>query len=162
MARYEHLPIYKKAMDVAVYFEKAVAGFGRYLFITISWPWASGQETGSQIQTPQRDEKCLCAVSLLPLEVSGDILFFQVGRFFEFYHAHDNDIARLFGLSRMQKNPRGAKYGFPISLINRYFQALLKQNASIVLIPEREQYWTGIKERAPAYRFECLARVGRA
>ena len=30
MARYEHLPIYKQAMDVAVYFEKIVAGFTRY------------------------------------------------------------------------------------------------------------------------------------
>ena len=27
MARYEHLPIYKQAMDVAVHFEKVVAGF---------------------------------------------------------------------------------------------------------------------------------------
>ncbi len=31
MARYEHLPIYKQAMDVAVHFEKVVAGFSRYL-----------------------------------------------------------------------------------------------------------------------------------
>ena len=30
MARYEHLPIYKQAMDVAVHFEKVVAGFPRY------------------------------------------------------------------------------------------------------------------------------------
>lgn len=30
MARYEHLPIYKKAFDLAVYFEKVVAGFSRY------------------------------------------------------------------------------------------------------------------------------------
>jgi hypothetical protein len=30
MARYEHLPIYKKAMDDAVHFEKVVAGFSRY------------------------------------------------------------------------------------------------------------------------------------
>ena len=30
MARYAHLPIYKQAMDVAVHFEKVVAGFSRY------------------------------------------------------------------------------------------------------------------------------------
>ena len=30
MARYEHLPIYKKAFDLAVHCEKVVAGFSRY------------------------------------------------------------------------------------------------------------------------------------
>jgi hypothetical protein len=30
MARYEHLPIYKAALDVAVGFEKLVSGFSRY------------------------------------------------------------------------------------------------------------------------------------
>ncbi len=30
IARYEHLPIYKKALETAVYFEKVVAGFSRY------------------------------------------------------------------------------------------------------------------------------------
>ena len=30
MARYEHLPIYKKAFDLALYFENVVAGFSRY------------------------------------------------------------------------------------------------------------------------------------
>ncbi len=30
MARHEHLPIYKRALDVAVHFEKVVAGFSRY------------------------------------------------------------------------------------------------------------------------------------
>ncbi len=35
MARYEHLPIYKQAMDVAVHFEKVVAGFSRYHTYTL-------------------------------------------------------------------------------------------------------------------------------
>ncbi|MCP4719765.1 MAG: hypothetical protein GY860_09955 [Desulfobacteraceae bacterium] len=30
MARYEHLPIYKKSFDLAVHLEKVVAGFSRY------------------------------------------------------------------------------------------------------------------------------------
>jgi hypothetical protein len=30
VARYEHLPIFKQALDVAVHFEKMVAGFSRY------------------------------------------------------------------------------------------------------------------------------------
>ena len=30
MARYEHLPIYKQALDVAVHFERLVMGFSRY------------------------------------------------------------------------------------------------------------------------------------
>lgn len=30
MARYEHLPIYKKAMELSVYLEGAVANFSRY------------------------------------------------------------------------------------------------------------------------------------
>jgi hypothetical protein len=30
MARYEHLPIYKKAMDLTVYFEKTVRNFSPY------------------------------------------------------------------------------------------------------------------------------------
>ena len=35
MARYEHLPIYKATLDVAVYLEKAVAGFSRYYINSI-------------------------------------------------------------------------------------------------------------------------------
>ena len=30
MARHEHLPIYKSALDMTVHFEKLVAGFSRY------------------------------------------------------------------------------------------------------------------------------------
>ena len=74
----------------------------------------------------------------------GDVLFFQVGRFFEFYHKYDKKIAQILDLAEMRKNRRGARYGFPVNLMNRYFQTLLKEKDSIVLIPERERYWTGI------------------
>ncbi len=35
MAQYEHLPIYKKAMDIAVYLENLVRGFSRYRKYTL-------------------------------------------------------------------------------------------------------------------------------
>ena len=84
----------------------------------------------------------------------GDIIFFQAGRFFEFFSARDKEIAQYLGLSKMKKNARGALYGFPVSLINLYTQRLLGQRASITFILERDWYWTRIKERVPAYRFE--------
>lgn len=45
MARYEHLPIYKQAMDLTVYFEKIVRNFSRYHKYTI----------GSELRTVSRD-----------------------------------------------------------------------------------------------------------
>ncbi len=36
MARYEHLPIYKQAMDIAIHMEKVVAGFSRYHKYTLA------------------------------------------------------------------------------------------------------------------------------
>jgi len=43
MVCYEHLPIYKQAMDIAVHFEKLVAGFSRYHKYTL----------GSELDTAQ-------------------------------------------------------------------------------------------------------------
>lgn len=45
MAQYEHLPIYKKAMDVAVYFEKIVKNFSRY----------NKYNLGAEMRTKSRD-----------------------------------------------------------------------------------------------------------
>jgi hypothetical protein len=45
MAQYEHLPIYKKAMEMAVYFEKIVRNFSRYNKYTL----------GSDLRAVSRD-----------------------------------------------------------------------------------------------------------
>jgi hypothetical protein len=45
MAYYEHLPIYKKAMETAIYFETIVRNFSRYNKYTL----------GSEMRTKSRD-----------------------------------------------------------------------------------------------------------
>lgn len=84
----------------------------------------------------------------------GDVLLFQVGLFFEFYHVKDQEVARLLELSEIPKNRRGVRYGFPVNLMGRYSQQLLRNNFPVTIILEQEHYWTGIKERAPVWRYE--------
>ena len=45
MARYEHLPIYKQAMDLTINFEKIVRNFSRYHTYTL----------GSELRSASRD-----------------------------------------------------------------------------------------------------------
>jgi hypothetical protein len=42
MARYEHLPIYKAALDLTVHLEKLVAGFSRYHKYTLGTEMRDG------------------------------------------------------------------------------------------------------------------------
>ena len=85
---------------------------------------------------------------------SGDALLFQVGSFFELYHARDREIARCLGLAAMRSNARGARYGFPVALLPLYLRRLLERQRDVTVILEREHYLTRIKERTPAYRIE--------
>lgn len=85
-----------------------------------------------------------------------DVLFFQVGSFFEFYHEADRKTAQFLSLMEMKENKRGALYGFPVNKLNGYLRMLLGDGRSVILIFEREQYWTRIKERLPRYRFEYI------
>ena len=104
MARYEHLPIYKAALDAAVHFEQVVAGFSRYHKYSLG--------TRQYRHFRQR--------------FSGDVLFFQVGRFMEFYQPGDVLIARELGLTGMTANRRGARFGFPVAQTGHHLLTLLR------------------------------------
>lgn len=95
----------------------------------------------------------------------GDVILFQVGSFFEFYSRHDKKVGRLLGLSeiideknrkKIKKSKRGVRYGFPVKRLHTYIQCLFRHKLSVSIILEKERYLSGIKERAPVYRFEYL------
>jgi hypothetical protein len=48
MARQEHLPIYKAALDMTVHFEKLVAGFSRHHKYTLGTELGEGRRGGLQ------------------------------------------------------------------------------------------------------------------
>ena len=48
MARHEHLPIYKAALDMTVHFEKLVAGFSRYHKYTLGTELRQGSRAALQ------------------------------------------------------------------------------------------------------------------
>lgn len=84
----------------------------------------------------------------------GDVLFFQVGRFMEFYQPGDVLIARELGLAGMAANRRGARYGFPVGQAGRHLLTLLRAGHAVTLISETGRLLDGVKERVPRYRFQ--------
>ncbi len=82
----------------------------------------------------------------------GDVVFFEVGRFYELYGADDVLLAQRLGLEPLAKNRRGARFGFPLVLARRYARTLLRDGRSILVATQTEQSWTGIRERRPQWR----------
>ena len=64
----------------------------------------------------------------------GDVLFFHVGRFVEFYQPDDALVADRLGLSRMAGNRRGARFGFPAWNTGNCLGRVLRGGRSVVLI----------------------------
>ena len=64
MARYEHLPIYRDALNLAVHFEKIVASFSRYHKYTL----------GSELRNASRAEICSCnfCIPYIPVDKNRD------------------------------------------------------------------------------------------
>ncbi len=59
MARYEHLPIYRQTLDVAVHFEKVVSGFNRYHKYTLGTEFRnkSGEEVNLVVKAIAAHDK---------------------------------------------------------------------------------------------------------
>jgi hypothetical protein len=81
-----------------------------------------------------------------------DVTLFQVGAYYELYDRRDERIARMLGLKLLTENRRRALYGIPERLFARYLTRLLEQRESVVVVRQGEQQWTGIRERALAWR----------
>lgn len=82
----------------------------------------------------------------------GDVLLFQVGRFYQFYQS-DNDVATMLRLKRINKSSnRKVKYGFPVRLEKVYINKLTRNNKSVTVVGEGDRYLTRVKERVPKYR----------
>ncbi len=83
----------------------------------------------------------------------GDIIFFQVGCYFEFYQDNSKQVGAVLNLSPLKENQRDARYGFPIRHMSFYLKKALNHNKNIVVILERE-YLTKIKKRELWRRYE--------
>jgi RNA-directed DNA polymerase len=80
------------------------------------------------------------------------VLFFQTGRFFEFYDESVRRVKALSRLKRLKENRRGALYGFPLGLWWSYAVQTAKEGKSVIVIRETDRYIGRVKERLPVMK----------
>ena len=81
----------------------------------------------------------------------GMALFFQVGRFFEFY-SYRSPLLDILDLKPVKPNRRGVKYGFPLRLGENYAEIAVEQGIPVVIVRETDRYVGRIKERLPVMK----------
>jgi hypothetical protein len=85
---------------------------------------------------------------------SGSILFFQVGRFYEFYDNQAERAIRLLGLKKIEaRKGFRTRCGFPIKLQKRYLGTLMRLGTPVHVVREREGWVSGVKKRSIAERW---------
>ena len=82
---------------------------------------------------------------------AGSVLFFQVGRFNEFYDNQAMVALRLLGLKRIEAG-RGfrARCGFPVGLERRYLRMLMRLGFPVHVVREEKSWPSGLKKRCVA------------
>ena len=87
-------------------------------------------------------------------QFASDVLLFQVGCYYEFYHPADNALAVSLGLKPLTKNRRGARYGMPLSWGANMAKRLLAQDRQVLWVIEQDSLSAGgVKCRHPAERW---------
>ncbi len=84
----------------------------------------------------------------------GSLLFFQVGRFYEFYDKQAEIAQRVLRLKGTGAR-RGfrTRCGFPVNLQERYLRRLVKQGFSVHVVKEEEGWLSRLKKRSVAERW---------
>lgn len=83
----------------------------------------------------------------------GDVLFFQVGRFCEFYAPRDSRSAGQLRLRLMQRNHRGARFGFPLPQLDQYVARLRDLRQSLLVVTEQPVEQARVRPRWPLARY---------
>ncbi len=129
----------------------------KHPFLGVYFQWnEENRKLVRKYKTPKGFERVQQQYHYFRWRFPDDVLFFQVGRFYEFYQLRDASIADLLQLAPMGRNRRGARFGFPVSQFNHYLGELLKRRIPVLVIQQHRQYWTGIQGRGPAWRYEGL------
>ncbi len=126
--------------------------WARFGFLEVYFEYDAGrQKLIRRYQVPKGLDSVRRQYAWFRRRFPADLVFFQVGRFFEFY-GDTREIAALLGLGPMQDNRRGAGCGFPLPQARRHARALLRQGRSVMLVAQGDDYWTGVRERRPVWR----------
>ncbi len=86
----------------------------------------------------------------------GIALFFQVGRFFEFYNG-TSPLLDMLDLKPVKPNRRGVKYGFPLRFGENYAEIAVEQGIPVVIVRETDRYVGRIKQRLPVMKIMAAA-----
>ena len=87
-------------------------------------------------------------------QFKNDVLLFQVGCYYEFYHPADDALALSLGLKPLAKNRRGARFGIPLVMGESIARHVLQTGHLVLWVAEQPGIAAGrVKNRLPVARW---------
>ncbi len=84
------------------------------------------------------------------------VIFFQVGKFYEFYDELTNEVKVALNLKKIKVSRRGAMYGFPATMLTEKVSKILDKCIDVVIIKETGKYIFKLKERVPIMKIKGI------